>query len=265
MQNCNSFIEQQLNELRVLLKESDKLVSNGKRLPNLRVKVSKSHGCSQYYYIDPETNKYRYIKQADLMKAAKLIQRDYNLEVNRVIRKQIEKLEKFLKSFDDNAIDNVLKKLPMGKQVLTNPIILPNDMYIAKWKEEHPAMQNTFPEEGKYKTNRGEYVRSKSEKIIADTLDRYNVPYQYEPLLELGHSTVYPDFAVLNVRTRQTFYWEHLGIISDMDYATKNLKKIQKYEMNGYSLGLKLIITIESAEMYLDIKNVEEKILGLLV
>ena len=62
MQNCNSFIEQQLNELRVLLKESDKLVSNGKRLPNLRVKVSKSHGCSQYYYIDPETNKYRYIK-----------------------------------------------------------------------------------------------------------------------------------------------------------------------------------------------------------
>lgn len=111
-----------------------------------------------------------------------------------------------------------------------------------------------------YYTSRGGFVRSKSEKIIADALEKYNIPYQYEPVLELGYNTVYPDFVVLNVRTRKTIYWEHLGIVSDMEYATKNFIKIQNYEKNGYLLGKDLIITMESSDIPMNIKLVEQKI-----
>ncbi|SFH72967.1 hypothetical protein SAMN04487830_106120 [Pseudobutyrivibrio sp. OR37] len=72
-------------------------------------------------------------------------------------------------------------------------------------------------------------VRSKSEKIIADALEKYNVPYQYEPMLELGYNTIYPDFVVLNLRTRKTVYWEHLGLVSDIEYSTAFY-----YEQRGY-------------------------------
>ena len=259
------YVEQQLKELRLLLKESDKRVAIGKRLPNIRVKVSKSNGCNQYYYINPDTKKLVYVKKEDLMKVARIIQRDYNIDVNKAIRKQIDKLEKFIANYDFDAIDKVYEKMPSARQQLTNPIILNDEQYVLKWMAEHPAMQNTFPEEGKYKTNRGELVRSKSEKIIADTLDRYGIPYQYEPFLELGNSSVYPDFAVLNLKKRKTLYWEHLGIVSENDYATKNFKKLQMYEKNGYYLGTNLIITMESDMVMLDIKNVEEKINELLL
>ena len=133
-------------------------------------------------------------------------------------------------------------------------------MYIERWLEQHPGNQNTFPEEGLYQTNRGEMVRSKSEKIIADALAKYKVPYQYEPMLELGYSTVYPDFVALNLRTRKTIYWEHLGMTSDIEYAVKNFKKIQAYEKYGYWQGRDLITTMESLEEPIDVKLVEEKI-----
>ena len=52
-------------------------------------------------------------------------------------------------------------------------------------------------------TEKGEYVRSKSEKIIADTLTKNNINYVYElPLRLKGYGTVKPDFTVLNKRTR---------------------------------------------------------------
>ena len=43
-------------------------------------------------------------------------------------------------------------------------------------------------------TEKGEYVRSKSEKIIADTLTKNNINYVYElPLRLKGYGTVKPD------------------------------------------------------------------------
>ena len=83
-----------------------------------------------------------------------------------------------------------------------------------------------YLEKGRYQTNRGEYVKSKSEKIIADILDKYEVPYEYETLLTLyGYHDIYTDFVVLNKRNRKKYYWEQLGIVSDIDYSTQNFKR----------------------------------------
>ena len=61
-------------------------------------------------------------------------------------------------------------------------------------------------------TERGERVRSKSEKILADYFYSHNIPYKYEhPLYLTGFGIVYPDFTVLSQRTRHEMYWEHNG------------------------------------------------------
>lgn len=75
-------------------------------------------------------------------------------------------------------------------------------------------------------TEKGESVKSKSEKIIADKLNMMNVPYCYEgPLYMKGYGHVKPDFKVVNVATRKEYYWEHFGLMSDEEYAKKAIKK----------------------------------------
>jgi len=260
LRNYRKELEAQLRELDVLIKQNEKNLAKLSNLPEYGVKATTVRGCQQYYLIDKETGKREYAGLPKLKLVKKLIQRDYAIAVDKKLVELRKKLSKFIANYDSSEIEDVYEKLSEARKRVIVPIIEPNEAYIYRWIEAHPGNQNPFPEEGLYKTNRGEMVRSKSEKIIADALEKYNVPYQYEPMLELGYNTIYPDFVVLNLRTRKTVYWEHLGLVSDIEYATKNFKKLQDYERNGFVLGRDLITTMESADTPIDVKLVEEKI-----
>ncbi|QFJ54311.1 hypothetical protein [Pseudobutyrivibrio xylanivorans] len=222
MENYKYHLEEQLKELNGLIKLSNKNIAKYKDAPSGHIHLSKCNGSVQYYYIDKTLGIRKYMNIEEIKTVKKLIQRDYDLAVNKKLIDLQMRLSRFLNLYDIDDITGIYSNLIDGRKRLVEPIIETNEMFIERWYEEHPGMQNTYPEEGMYQINRGEMVRSKSEKIIADALDKYGVPYQYEPMLELGYNTVYPDFVVLNVRTRKTIYWEHLGIVSDMEYATKN-------------------------------------------
>ena len=260
MRNYKKELEAQLKEIDALITLNNKNLARLKNLPELGVKASTVRGCHQYYLIDKDTGKRKYASKEKGKLVKKLIQRDYAVAVDDKLVDLRNRLGRFISNYDICEVEALYEKLPAARKSMVNPVIEPDDTFIAKWKEEHLSMQNPYPVEGIYQTNRGEMVRSKSEKIIADALNKYNVPYQYEPLLELGYSTIFPDFVVLNVRTRKTLYWEHLGIVSDIEYATKNFKKIQNYEKHGYLLGKNLITTMESEDIPIDVKLVERKI-----
>ena len=105
-----------------------------------------------------------------------------------------------------------------------------------------------------------------SEKIIADMLFKYKVPYRYEPNVRIDNTyDVFPDFVALNVRRRKTIYWEHLGKVDDMKYAFKNMNKLYQYEKNSYVLGDDLIVTMETTKEPLNVVQVEKKILDILL
>ena len=69
----------------------------------------------------------------------------------------------------------------------------------------------------------------------------------------------------INKRTRKTYYWEHLGLVSDADYALQNFKKLQDYEASGYQIARDLIITMESTKMPLKVEHIEDKIKTMLL
>ena len=148
-----------------------------------------------------------------------------------------------------------------AKKELIDPVIMPKERFVTEWRQRHKGGLNPYPTQGKYMTNNGEMVRSKSEKIIADMLDKYGVPYTYEPVIVLKNGKkAYPDFAVLNVRTRKTMYWEHLGMITDGEYASANWDKINKYDKSGIKMWEKLIVSMESDVEPLDVSEIKEKI-----
>ena len=104
-------------------------------------------------------------------------------------------------------------------------------------------------------------VRSKSEKIIADLFTKHGVPYVYEPCITLKNGRIFsPDFAVLNVKARTCYYWEHFGLSDNNDYSDKNLNKLCEYENIGIIAGKNLITSFESSARPLSTKIIGEKI-----
>ena len=133
--------------------------------------------------------------------------------------------------------------------------------YISDWKgafagEEGDAFKERYPVETPYYTDNGEHVRSKSEKIIADKLAKEKVPYVYEPSCELNRKGLHPDFALLNVATRKTYFYEHFGMMDKAEYATVAIRKIEKYRELGYEYGKNLLYTFETGADGLSVKAI---------
>ena len=115
-------------------------------------------------------------------------------------------------------------------------------------------------------TEKGEAVRSKSEKIIADKLYMKGIPYVYEqPLYLKGYGYVVPDFKVLNIRTRKEYYLEHFGMMDDSEYLRKVLRKIETFQKNNIFPGDNLLMTFETSDSPLNTRILEELVKKYLV
>jgi len=81
-------------------------------------------------------------------------------------------------------------------------------------------------------THRGEFVRRKSEAIIANTLYGRGINYRYEqPLSLLDGQTLYPDFTVITGGRK--FYWEHLMALAKPEYRERCQFLRAKYRSAG--------------------------------
>jgi hypothetical protein len=93
---------------------------------------------------------------------------------------------------------------------------------------------SVFLQEGLiHRTTWGLAVRSKSELLIAEALDKAGMRPEYEKPLVLGGSTRYPDFTIQDDISGRTIYWEHLGLLHREDYRKSWEKKLQWYRSNG--------------------------------
>ena len=107
-------------------------------------------------------------------------------------------------------------------------------------------------------TERGERVRSKSEKIIADKLHALGIPYRYEyPLVLEGNIKIYPDFAILKMPQREEVYLEHFGLMDNIEYMDSVIYKLNTYERNGIYLGVNLYITHETSKVPLNTRALD--------
>jgi transcriptional regulator with XRE-family HTH domain len=148
----------------------------------------------------------------------------YHLEKTSVSEENLRKLEEFLgiKVKEKEIIrkfPNNWKQKIGGKKCVESKIKNGNykkDLENAqkkgalKLKEWHKKMKSEHPEEYyllqyskfkriggyKYTTERGEKVRNKFEKDVADTLNKLDIDYQYEPLVRIGNRYFFPDFLI---------------------------------------------------------------------
>lgn len=116
-----------------------------------------------------------------------------------------------------------------------------------------------------HRTSDGTLVRSKSEVIIANALTAAGVEFAYEKEF-FGHddSLRLPDFTIEDAATGETYIWEHLGMLSDPQYARAWERKQAWYAASGVEEGggdvATLIVTKDDEHGGIDSAEVQAKV-----
>lgn len=250
-------------QLGIIIKEKERALKN---VPEGLLRVTKCRNNNQYFIrTSKEDFNGKYLKKNEMRQAIKIAQKEYDSKVLEAAKREYGSLGRLLNVYGGNTVDDIAGKLSYGKEELIKPIMQSDEDYIAEWLSQEYEQPDYYNEGKIFDNGHGIKMRSKSEVIISNILDEYGVPYLYEkPLWFNEYNKVLPDFTVLNVRKRKTKYWEHLGMVDDVEYFLKNARKIRDYENNGLLIGRDLIITYETKDKPLDPIQVRRVVEGFL-
>ena len=263
------------SELEKMIKTMEFRLRNA---PEGSVRIRNYKGTIEYYYkkcdennekngVDSfETNecnsvKWHYVKKKEFKVVKQMVQRDYDLRMIKQARKRVRSIEEFIKAYQSSDLSQLHKKVNPYRRKIIEEKIVTDEEYIENWMNVMYKGKYIDDNTAKIVTNKGERVRSKSEKIIADKLYSLGIPYRYEYPLQLDNrTTFYPDFTILKMPERKEIYLEHFGMMDDRNYVEKVMYKLSRYEEIGLIIGVNLFITYETSDMPINTRTLDRLI-----
>ena len=122
-----------------------------------------------------------------------------------------------------------------------------------RWIDRMAADEKPYRSNLRYRTLKGDYVRSKSELALSNLLYSLGIKYTYGAKVILGGEEREADFFVESrLDRRKKYYWEHFGMMDDPEYRRKFREKMEAYHAEGYREGKDLIVTYEDRSSGLD-------------
>ena len=260
MIKLETILKEKKKELEAIINKTKQ--SADKSVDVLRISAFRDKTC--YYKRPPGTGRdeEQYAGAVATPEIAELARIDYEKRLHKAAVHQVKQINRILPFFKDDELSCLYADMAPSRKKLFTPLVPDDETFAREWEAfeyQRKPFDGDFPE---MYSERGERVRSKSEKIIADYYLRRGIPYRYEcPLKLLDGSrflTFHPDFTVLNKRTRQVYYHEHLGLIDDDDYREGALWKLDIYEKNGLFPGKGLLLTYESEKRPLNMSLLDK-------
>lgn len=256
MKTIQNILEEEVQFLRKKVKDAKKRLVNA---PKGHLRIVKKEKTIEFYYRDENMlGNGRYMRKHEMEVAGKIAQRDYDVQLVKIGEERIQAIETFLKKYNKNSLNDIYNKTNFSRRSMIKDIVISDEEYIKQWQEvqyEGKGFEDNAPE---IITERGESVRSKSEKIIADKLYSLGIPYRYEyPLILEGSIKMHPDFTILKMPGREVVYLEHLGLMDDMDYVDGVMRKLNIYERNGIYVGVNLFLTYETRKNPLSTRTLD--------
>lgn len=207
--------------------------------------LSISHKDNKYYYSiisnSDDKSMIDYIKNKEIYDIAN---NNYQVKLSKVLEKRIGIIDRLINALKKLDLATVYENLHPGRKSIVNPIEASYEVMVDKWIEAS-FISLDYPVELDLESKNGEFMRSKSELILADLFHDYNIKYKYEKRLNLKNNIAfYPDFTFLRKDLKE-IYWEHFGKMNDIKYINGFIYKIKNYEKNDIKLWDNLIVTFE--------------------
>ena len=197
-----------------------------------------------------------YIRKDNAKEIKPLIQKLYNTRLKEAVVEEQRQLDECIAILrkTDTSQEAVLKSIPLEMHSYINTDVFNDRNAVEEWRREVYMGSNPIRFEKAFRTSNGDMVRSKSELIIAEALKDFKVPYIYERpfhayMTGYGNTNIYPDFTCFNRRTGKTYYWEHLGMLDDAEYASKNIRRVMEFAREGVFPGSELILSFETTDV----------------
>lgn len=245
-------------------------------VPKGKLRISHRNSVEQYYYREESIKSSmgveadgagvtyslgKYIKKSDIKLAYDLAQRDYDEDLLKLAQRRLAHVQAMLKDLGSDEMERVYEELNPYRKKLVTPRIISDEEYAKRWSAVEFERKSFEEGTAVIMSDKGERVRSKSEKIIADTLHKKGIPYRYEaPLTFKNGKKIHPDFTVLNQKRRQEVYWEHLGMMDNTEYCENALGRIEIYQRNNIILGGNLIVSYETSRHPIETTMIERNI-----
>lgn len=230
-----------------------------KDAPEGSLRITKCKKWIQFYHKTSETKKNGiYIPKSNMELVRQLAQKEYAEKVLKLVEKRLVQIQRLCKEYKDNEIEQLYQNEHPVRQSLITPVEPTWEQMLEQWKLKKYVKKGFSEDVPVILTEKGMRVRSKSEKIISDYLDKHEIVYKYEsPLYLKGMGTVYPDFTYLSKGKRCEVYHEHFGKMDDPSYCNQAIRKIHAYEANGIFIGDRLIVTLETTQNVLNTREFE--------
>lgn len=220
-----------------------------------------------FQHFDSDRGKYvcTYIKDENLDFAKQIACRDYYKKLYKVLTDQLEKVQIALVN-PNIEINNCYLSMTEGKRLLISPIQDSIQSKINTWHNEKYEINKSHPETLIHPTDRGEFVRSKSEEIIANYLfsKRDDIDYKYERPLEIivngKRVVIHPDFSIINLKTGKIYILEHVSRLDLPEYHDSFVFKHRAYIENGMYQTGRIIYSFESEGRPLNMKDIKRLI-----
>lgn len=186
-----------------------------------------------------------------------LASKEYYEKAREMIRKELKDIERLIKTEEKHVISAVYEKLNSTKKTLVVPLEDSLENEIKQWEKVKYPIMDSKPGSYVIKTKRGEFVRSKAEYNIANSLRDEGIPYKYEPvLMTVDGNYERPDFEIKSPVTGEVFYWEHFGMLDRPDYVDRMMTKLESYMLSDLYPGNGLIVTFDDGRHSLDLSNI---------
>lgn len=225
--------------------------------PEGRLRATKGKNVINYYRrTDPKSTNGQYLKRSEDAMIHALAQKEYLEKVTKRASQERGLLSPLLPFYQNTPLEAVAEEMHLYKRNKIHPLFLTDEAFVKNWLAQE-YVRNPLPGDEELVSDLGEKMRSKSEVLIGNALNKHHIPYLYERPLYIDGAVIYPDFTVLDVLHRREYYWEHFGMMSDPHYVNNFTFKLSRYMANGIFPGRNLLFSLESENQKFGTKQIE--------
>lgn len=258
MNNADTYLSHLLEEYKEL---AEKQRQELKELPEGQLSVRRIDG--KVNYVQSLENRQRRGITKNQQLIQDLARKKYLLTSLAMLDKNIPLLDKLVAVHKAPTPMNIMELLSKTYKQLPSAAFLPEIRQKSQWADADYEQSSYKPEERIHTTANGLKVRSKSEVVIAEKLDAYNIPFRYEQMLYIENHSFSPDFTILQGET--LIYWEHCGLVNNPNYMKNHTWKMSVYAKAGIVPWKNLIVTYDDENGSINTRAIDAEIAGKLL